>query len=406
MSGSEPGALPWLDASSRLWEDRPSGTFQATGRSVSETRDRRLRVGVVGCGLIAQVMHLPYLRELEATFEVVALCDLSPEALSFASRMHPQARTFERWEDTLDERPDVLLVLVAGSHAPAAIAAAERGIHVFVEKPMCLSLEEGREMISAAERGGVRLMVGYMKRYDPAYEELLGRVDPQAVKLARVTTLESPLEPYVAHYPLVRGTIDPALAAELEAEDATRVETAIGDRPSTIRAAYRAVLLDSMIHELNAIRGVLGEPDELHSADVWGDGTGVTATLHFGQAECVFAWVDLPGVARYEQELAFYANDSRATLIFPSPFLRSMPTRLVIEAGTPGLPSSWRVEHVVSYEEAFKRELLELHGAITEDREPRTSGADGLRDVALCLAIAATADDGQPRAHPTRVEPA
>src|SRR4029453_136972 len=324
MSGTQPGVLPWLDASSRLWEDRPSGTFQATGRSVSETRDRRLRVGVVGCGLIAQVMHLPYLRELEATFEVVPLCDLSPEALSFASRMHPQARTFERWEDTLDEGPDVLLVLVAGSHATAPLAAAARGSEVFVEKPMCLSLEEGREMISAAERGGVRLMVGYMKRYDPAYEELLGRVDPQAVKLARVTTLESPLEPYVAHYPLVRGTIDPALAAELEAEDATRVEAAIGDRPSTIRAAYRAVLLDSMIHELNAIRGVLGEPDELHSADVWGDGTGVTATLHFGQTECVFAWVDLPGVARYEQELAFYANDSRATLIFPSPFLRSM----------------------------------------------------------------------------------
>src|SRR4029453_3590904 len=123
MSGTQPGVLSWLDASSRLWEDRPSGTFQATGRSVSETRDRRLRVGGVGWGLIPQVMRLPCLRELEAAFEVVALCDLSPEALSFASRMHPQARKFERWEDTLDERPDVLLVLVAGSPPPAASAA-------------------------------------------------------------------------------------------------------------------------------------------------------------------------------------------------------------------------------------------------------------------------------------------
>ena len=349
-------------------------------------------------------MHLPYLRELEEEFEVVALCDLSPDALAFASRMHPQARTFARWEDALEVRPDVVLVLVAGSHTPTAVAAADAGIHVFVEKPMSLSLEDGREMIAAAERGGVRLMVGYMKRYDPAYEELVARLDRPAVKLARVTTLESPLEPYVAHYPLVRGAIDPALAAELAAEDAARVAAGAGELSPAIREIYRAVLLDSMIPELNAVRGLLGEPDEVRSADVW-EG-GVTATVRFGETECLFAWVDLPGIARYDQELAFFADDSRATLTFPSPFLRSMPTRLVLEGGEPGTPASWRSEHVASYEEAFKRELLELHAAITEDREPRTSGTDGLRDVALCRAIAGAADDGRPRPRPTEVGPA
>jgi predicted dehydrogenase len=352
-------------------------------------------------------MHLPYLRELEESFEVVVLCDLSPEALEFGSRMHPHARTVARWEDALDERPDVLLVLVGGSHAPAAIAAAESGIHVFVEKPMCLTVEEGREMIAAAERGGVCLMVGYMKRYDPAYEALAARLERRSVKLARITTLESPLEPYVEHYPLVRGAVDPSVAAELADEDAHRVDTVLGDLPEAIRAAYREILLDSMVHELNAVRGVLGEPDELRFADVWGEPgptTGVTATLRFGETECVFAWVDLPGIARYEQELAFYGDDDRATLTFPSPFLRSMPTRLVFEGGEPGRPWSWRTEHVTSYEEAFKRELLELHAAISEDRDPRTPGADALRDVALCLAIAETAHDGRPRADPTAVE--
>jgi predicted dehydrogenase len=164
-----------------------------------------------------------------------------------------------------------------------------------------------------------------------------------------------------------------------------------------------------MIHELNAIRGVLGEPDELLFADVWGDLTGVTTTMRFGDTECVVSWVDLPGIARYEQELAFYAADARATLTFPSPFLRSMPTRLVLEGGEPGQSSSFRSEHVASYEEAFKCELVELHAAITEDREPRTSGADGLRDIALCMAIAAAANDGRPRRAPTEiavVEPA
>ena len=364
----------------------------------------RLRTGVVGCGLIAQVMHLPHLGELRDRFEVAALCDLSEEARRFASAMYPEARTFTRWEDLLEERLDVVLVLIAGSHAPAAVAAAEAGVHVFVEKPMCLSLAEGREIVAAAEKGGVRVMVGYMKRYDPAYEELVRILDRASIRLARVTTLESPLEPYVAHYPLGRGAIDSTLAAELAADDVRRVDAAVGALSQVIRKTYREILLDSMIHELNAVRGLLGEPDELLFADIWGEPTGVTATLRFGETECVLSWVDLPGIARYEQELAFYAPSSRATLTFPSPFLRNMPTRLVLEGGERGLSSSWRTEHTASYEEAFKRELYELHAAITEEREPRTSAADGLRDVALCGAIAAAAHDGRPRPRPTEIE--
>jgi predicted dehydrogenase len=349
-------------------------------------------------------MHLPYLAQLSDRYEVVALCDLAEEPLRFASALHPHATTHARWEDVLERKPDVVMVLVAGSHAPAAVAAAEAGIHVFVEKPMCLSPAEGRAMTAAAERGGVRLMVGYMKRYDPAYEELAARLDPGALRLGRVTTLESPLEPYVAHHPLARSSVDPGLAAELAADDARRVEDAVGALPPALRHAYRAILLDSMIHELNAVRGLLGEPDELRFADVWGEGAGVTATLRFGEVECVFSWVDLPGIARYEQELAFFGPDERATLTFPSPFLRNMPTRLVLEGGEPGTPGSWRTERTVSYEEAFARELVELHACIVEEREPRTPGPDGLRDVALCRAIAACAHDGRPRARPTETD--
>jgi predicted dehydrogenase len=357
-------------------------------------------VGVVGCGLIAQVMHLRYLGELADRFDVVAICDLSADALQFAADMYPNARAFTRWDELLSQRLDVVLVLTPGSHAPVAVAAAQAGAHVFVEKPMCVSVAEGREMVDAAERAGVRLMVGYMKRYDPAYEELARVLDRPSVRLARVTTLESPLEPYVAHYPLVRGSIEPELAAELAADEVRRVNAAVGDLDPVLKHAYRAVLLGSMIHELNAVRGLLGEPDELLFAHVWGDTRSVTAMLRFGGAECVFSWVDLPGIARYEQELAFFGPDARATLTFPSPFLRSMPTRLVLEGGVPGTPCSWRTERTVSYEEAFKRELVELHACIAEDREPRTPGADGLRDVALCGAIAKTAGDRRSRSSP------
>lgn len=349
----------------------------------------RVRVGIVGCGLVAQVMHLPHLRELGDRFEVVALCDLSKETLAFAGRMFPQASRTTDWRALLMERPDAVLVLTPGSHAPIAVAAAEAGIHAFVEKPLCLSVAEGLAAVEAAERAGVRLMVGYMKRFDPAFERLAAELPRRGLRLARITTLESPLEPYLAHHSLVRPTdVDPVVLAELAEDDDGRVTAVTGSDDPILRRAYRSILLDSMVHELNAVRALLGEPDELRFADVWGDPSGVVATLAFGEAECVFLWVDLPGIARYEQEWSFFAPDRRATLRFPSPFLRNAPSVLELEGGEAGTPEAWRTEHVVAYEEAFKRELVEFHDCIVAEREPRTGGRDALRDVALCESIA------------------
>ena len=358
----------------------------------------------MGCGLVAQVMHLHYLSELSDRFEVGAACDLAPEALDYAGRLFPGAQCLRDWHDLVAEPLDAVLVLTPGSHAPVATAAAEAGLHVFVEKPMCFSAEEGRAMISAADQAGVRLMVGYMKRYDPAYGELGARLVADEIRLARITTLESPLEPYVAHYPLRRAQLDPALLAELVADDEERVSAALGTDDPVVRRAYRVVLLDSMVHELNAVRGLLGEPTELRFVDIWGEPDGITATVAFGETECVFMWVDLPGIARYEQELAFYAPNERLALVFPSPFLRSMPTELVLEGGQAGTPSAWRTVKTASYDEAFKRELQEFHACVVEEREPRTPGSDAVRDIALCQSIVRCYLEGRPIQSPT--EPA
>src|SRR5581483_3966229 len=238
-------------------------------------------------------MHLPYLRELGDRFEVRALCDISPRALAHAGASFPDARRHTRFEDLLAEELDVVLVLTPGSHAPAAIAAAETGRHVFVEKPMCVNPDEGRRMIEAAAASGVVLMVGYMKRYDPAYEELARTLRPESLTYARITTLESPLEPYVAHLPLGRGApdVDPELVEALAADDAARVELALPFEDDLTRRIYRAVLLDSMVHELNAVRGLLGEPDALHFARFSPDGSSVTTSLGFSGVECSAMWI-------------------------------------------------------------------------------------------------------------------
>jgi predicted dehydrogenase len=99
-------------------------------------------------------------------------------------------------------------------------------------------------------------------------------------------------------------------------------------------------------------------------------------------------WVNLmDGVAQYQQAFSFFSPQQRATLVFPSPFLRNMPTELVLEGGSTETSRSWRTVETVSYESAFKRELLEFYACVDEDREPRTTAEEAVRDVALCQAI-------------------
>jgi predicted dehydrogenase len=365
--------------------------------------ETRKRVGVVGCGLIAQVMHLPYLAELRDRFEVAALCDVSEEVLAGCARAYGVDRTFTRWEELLEEPLDAVLVLTAGNHAPIAIAAARAGIHVFVEKPMALSASEGAAMLAAAEESDVRLMVGTMKRYDPAYERLVAlAADLDDLRLVRVTTLESALEPYVAHYPMVRPSSPPPteLIAQWQAEERLLVDDAIGaDAGESDRYCYRNVLLDNLIHEFNMLRGALGEPTAVTYASL--DPQCVAVNLRFGDAECHLSWVDLPGISRYSQQVALYAPDERLVLTLPSPFLRSAPTRLSVEGGEPGTAHAWQRDEVVSYDEPFKRELVVFHDSIVNGSEPRTSGVDGLRDLLLCQAVTRVHRTREPMENPT-----
>src|ERR1700730_14892097 len=102
-------------------------------RSLAQTR---LRVGIVGCGLIAQVMQQAVLRELHDRFQVDALCDLSRTVVDGVGEAYGVDRRFTDWTKLLEEPLDAVMVLTSGSHEPIAVAAAQSGRHVFIEKPI------------------------------------------------------------------------------------------------------------------------------------------------------------------------------------------------------------------------------------------------------------------------------
>jgi len=359
-------------------------------------------VGLVGTGLIAQVMHLHYLAELADRFEVTAVCDVVGDSARVCAERYRIPAVFTDWRELIRQPLDAVMILTSGSHAPIAVAAAQAGRHVFVEKPMCFSAAEGRAMVAAAGQAGVILMVGYPKRYDPAFArfaeeagQLAGAARAGRARLLRVTTLESPLGPYVGHYPLLpRPPAPAALAQRLQQDNATRVREAIGEASPLERHVYEMVLLDTLVHELNTVRGLLGEPDRLDYVSLAED--CVTVMLRFGELPAAIHWIDLPGIARYAMEFALYGPDRRVTLSFPSPFLRNEPALLAVEGGEAGTARSWRTEETISYGSGFKNELIAFHDSAVSGAAPVTSGLDGLRDIALCQAIIESHRKGGP----------
>jgi len=368
-----------------------------------EATHRRLRVGVVGCGVIAQVMHLPHLVALSDRYELAAVCDISESLAAGCAQRYGAGVAFTDYEQMLAQAGlDVVLDLTPDSHAPLALAAIAAGCHVFVEKPMCFGLEEGREVFEAVRGAGVAFMIGTHKRYDPAYERLLELLPGVSVPLVQSTTLESPFEPYVQHYGLLPIEGAPAeRLAQLRAEHAARLHRALPDADPETLHCYRYMLLCNLIHELNMLRGALGEPDVVRHANVGREVTHIE--MRFGSTECHLSWVNLPGMARYSQKLAFFGLERRLTLELPSPYLRDMPSQLVTEAGETGTTHSTRTVEVLSYQEAFKRELIELADAIEHGRDPRTNVIDGLSDVALCHSIIRSHMSGEPVEQPSRL---
>jgi predicted dehydrogenase len=139
---------------------------------------RRVKVGVVGLGEVAQIVHLPILQQLADRFEIAALCDVSPGLLRAVGERYGVERRYTKAAE-LAVQPDLDSVLVLNSdeyHADHTIAALRNGKHVLVEKPMCLTLREADEIIQARDDAGVQVMVAYMRRFAPAFVQAVEEV--------------------------------------------------------------------------------------------------------------------------------------------------------------------------------------------------------------------------------------
>jgi predicted dehydrogenase len=326
-----------------------------------------VRIGVVGGGLIAQVAHLPALRALDALYELVALAEPDRGVRDALARRYG-IPSHAGHRALLDEHElDALLVCSPnGTHARVTLDALDAGLHVLVEKPLCLSPRDAGEIVA---RGAGRVVqVGYMKRYDPAYELLLEHA-PAAGPLRLASTI----------------TVDPGIGTRLRPagfaapppspDAAGQVAEAIGsDDPRHVRP-YSDAFAGALVHDVNLVLGVADGEWRVTDAARGDDGSLAYGAWTNGDARWTALWLHAPAVGTFSEELRLFGADGVLALRFPAPYHGSAPAQLRID-GEPRrcwAPSA----------NAYARSLEHFHACVTRGEPCRTPAEQGARDVAL-----------------------
>jgi len=127
----------------------------------------KLKVGVIGTGMIATAGHIPAWKSLAADVEVVAVADIQEERARLVARTEDIPHAYGDWEKMLREAElDIVSVCTPNAyHKEQAIAALQAGAHVLCEKPVATSAADAKAMFEAAEAAGRILMVGQSARF-------------------------------------------------------------------------------------------------------------------------------------------------------------------------------------------------------------------------------------------------
>jgi predicted dehydrogenase len=319
---------------------------------MEETRNpkseiRNLRTAVIGVGALGQ-HHARNYAELakEGRGEFVGVCDIDEENARAVAERNGGAY-FTDWRALLDKTDAVSIVTPTETHSEIACGFLEKGVHVLVEKPIARTLEETDRMIAAAQSSGAKLMVGHLERFNPAMVALRPHVtQPLYFEIHRVS-------------------------------------------PFPNRSLDVDVVLDVMIHDLDAIQWLVGE--NVNVSEIRAVGIPVisdkvdaaNARIEFENGAVANITASRIGTEKI-RKTRFYQTNSYVVLDYATKF--ASVTSLAPNAAHPLLGISInRLE--IDDVEPLRAEILAFLDCIERDDAPPVNAHDGRRALALALGV-------------------
>jgi predicted dehydrogenase len=357
---------------------------------------RRLKIGVAGCGLIAQVEHIPNLLALPAMFELIAISDPSQtvrDALSERFGVPAVADVQALFGMGLDA---LMICAPDAWHGELVEAGLKNGLHVFCEKPLCYGAAEIDALMALEQRTGLVVQVGYMKRFDPGYqaacEYIKGKGD--TLRAVSVEVNDPDAGPFVGHHPLVAGSdVSRALIAETGERKAKQVAAALQLTPGAILAkGFAGAYCSSLVHDVNAVHGLLdamgvsaGKPLQ---AAIFAGGSAAQGAVELrdGMALWSMVYLELPAVGFYRERISLYFDDEVVELVFPAPYLNHFPTQLTITRS--GHRDIETIDVRSGFNEPFVLELEAFWSSVTQGSPKINTMSEARRDQVLLTALA------------------
>ena len=318
-----------------------------------------MKAAVIGAGSMG-FSHARVYAELDGV-ELVAVADPDPAACGRVANIY-RPEVYADYRELLDrEKPDIASIAVpTKAHVEVACEAMSRGVHVLVEKPLALTVEEGRTIIDAAKKYDTKLSVGHIERFNPAIIELKRRLREE--ELGRIFQVRARR---VSPFP---GRIqDVGVILDMASHDIDVIRHIVGsevDRvyAETARRAHASCedLLSAILHFSNDVIGVLDvnwlTPAKVRQLAVLGEG-GMYLTDYLTQD---VYWYKNTAVQDSWESLSVFRGAMEGDMVKVH-FKKREPLRAQLES---------------------------FVTAVREDFEPEVNGADALMAVDLSLTLA------------------
>jgi predicted dehydrogenase len=312
-----------------------------------------LRAAVIGVGTMGR-NHARVFAQMEST-RLVAAADPDPVALEPIARTYT-AHVYTDYVRMLDEeKPNLVTVAVPTRlHREVAIHAMQRGMHVFLEKPIAADIDDGQDIVDCAQHEGVKLAVGHIERFNPAVIVLKERLD--AGELGRIFQIHARrVGPFPSRVQDVGVVIDLATHELnlLEYLTGSRVESVYAEIEREIHAQHED-LLTGILKFMDGTVGIL---------DVnWLTPTKIRELSLIGEKGMFL-------VNYLTQDLYFYENEYR----------NGNWEDLAIM----GVSEGRRIRYNIKRKEPLLAELESFVGAIENDTKTQIGGEEALRAVLL-----------------------
>jgi predicted dehydrogenase len=329
----------------------------------------QLNFGVIGVGEMGK-RHAENLRANVPGAKLAAIADVSAARTSQVAAELGVAATHDNVE-ALVARTDVQAVVISSPpkfHAPAIMAAAAAGKHIFCEKPLALTLEDADAALDAVARAGVMLQVGHMRRYDPPYVAAKKRID--AGEIGDIVVFKS----------IGRDQETPASAAP-----ATAINGTIFHDSSSHDFDLGRWLTSDEVVEVHAYSGSLAIPDMKRYGAF--DCGVVNLQFSRGAIGNVESFLD----AKYGYDIRTEIVGTKGTIQVGS--LRRTAVTVLTSTGT----ARDNITHWLDrFAEAYRLEMVDFVQTVLAGGKVKVTGLDGRQSLAIADAAVRSQAERRP----------